>query len=73
MRIVMVILKERYKEMLRTNLEKDFGGDFDGDGFTFLVWKRQVKGHFEADVDGDLDADGDGFCLFVSSREIVKS
>ena len=75
MRIVMVILKERYREMLKINLEKEFGGDFDVDGFCFLVWKRLLKGNFEADVDGDLDADGDWILdvLFVSSREIVKS
>ena len=66
--------------MLRIHLEKDFGGDLDGDDFCFLVWKRLLKGNFEADVDGDLNADGDLIldvllCQIVksSSREIVKS
>ena len=43
MRIVMVILKERYRDMLKTNLEKDVCGDFDGDGFCFFGWKKRLS------------------------------
>ena len=79
MRIVMVILKVRYRDMLKTNLEKDVCGDFDGDGFCFFVWKRLSKGFSRRMLMGICMRMGIGFwiclCRVVksSSLELGKS
>ena len=39
----MVVLKERYREMLRINLEKDFGGDVLW-GWLFFGLEKVVAG-----------------------------